>query len=66
MGLSYRRPVDLGFVRLNFTLNGFSSYTIRPIPGLLSWNSLTRRWTVNLPGRWKYTSKPTSPRKRGR
>jgi hypothetical protein len=59
MGITWRRPIDLGFVRLNFTLRGLSSYTIRPIPGLVSWNSYTRRWSWNLSGRWKYTTKPT-------
>lgn len=59
MGFSYRRDIDLGFIRWNFTLNGLSSTTYRPIPGLLSWNSRTRRWTINGPGRLKYTTRAT-------
>lgn len=62
MGFSYRRPIELGLIRVNITQNGFSSYTIRAIPGLVSWNSRTRKWTVNLPGKWKWTSKATPRR----
>lgn len=61
MGVTGRRSVDLGIVRLNFTLNGLSSYTIRVFPRV-SWNSRTRRWTVDLPGPLKWTSQPTGRR----
>jgi len=56
--LSARKRVNLGLLVLNFTHRGLSSYTIRPFPRV-SWNSRTRRWTVDLPGPFKWTSNPT-------
>lgn len=63
MGLSARKRISLYFVSWNFTLHGLSSYTIRPFPKV-SWNSRTRRWTIDLPGPLKWTSKPTRRRTR--
>jgi hypothetical protein len=62
--VSARTRLNLLWVVLNFTLGGLSSWTIRPLWPLvfLSWNSRTRRWTVDLPGPFKWTSDPTSRR----
>ena len=43
-----RRSINLGIVRLNFTQRGFSSWTIKLGPW--SFNSRTRRHTVDTPG----------------
>ena len=50
-----RKRVNLGPIVLNFTERGLSSWTFRPLPKV-SWNSRTRRWTVDLPGPFKWTS----------
>lgn len=56
--VSARKRVNLGLIVLNFTTAGLTSYTVRPLPRL-SWNSRTRRWTLDLPGPFKWTSNPT-------
>lgn len=56
--VSARQRINLGLIVLNFTLRGLSSWTFRPFPRV-SWNSRTRRWTVDLPGPLKWTSNPT-------
>lgn len=43
-----RKVVRLGPVRLNFTENGFSSWSVKVGPW--SWNSRTRASRVDLPG----------------
>ena len=55
MGLTARKTIDLGLIRLNFTLDGLSRWTFRALPRL-SWNSRTRGRTVDLPGSFKWTS----------
>jgi hypothetical protein len=55
MGLRFRKTINLGLVRLNFTQDGFSSYTVKLGP--VSWNSRSRTRSVDLPGPWRWTSR---------
>lgn len=48
MGFTFRKTVRLGPVRLHFTKNGFSSWSLKF--WRWSWNSKTRRQSVDLPG----------------
>ena len=45
-----------GIVQVNASERGITSYTIHPLPRT-SWNSRTRKWTVDLPGPFKWRSK---------
>ncbi|GLY21439.1 hypothetical protein Misp04_11710 [Micromonospora sp. NBRC 101691] len=53
MGLMFRKRKKYGPLVLNFTENGFSSWTVRL--GRWSWNSKARAHRVDLPGplSWK-------------
>jgi hypothetical protein len=55
----HRKYLELVIVRINYNLGGVTSWTFRPIPGLVSWNSRTRRWRVGLPGPFYWESQPT-------
>lgn len=48
MGFKLRKSIPLGPIRLNFTERGFSSITIKAGP--FSWNSRTRKRTIDTPG----------------
>jgi hypothetical protein len=52
--LRFRKTLNLGLLRLNFTQDGFSSYSVRLGPW--SWNSRSRAQRVDLPGPWAWTS----------
>jgi hypothetical protein len=54
MGLIIRKTIRLGPVRLHFTKKGFSSWSFKL--WRWSWNSKTRRSTVDLPGPASWTS----------
>jgi len=45
-----------GIITVNASEHGITSVTVRPLPRV-SWNSRTRKWTLDLPGRWKWRSK---------
>ena len=53
MGLMFRKRKRIGPIILNFTENGFSSWSIKI--GRWSWNSRARAHRVDLPGplSWK-------------
>jgi hypothetical protein len=53
MAIILRKTVRLGPVRLHFTKNGFSSWSIRL--WRWSWNSKTRKQRVDLPGPVSWT-----------
>lgn len=57
MGLHFRKSHRLlgGVLTVNATEKGVSSFTVKPLPRV-SWNSRTRKWTVDLPGPWKWKS----------
>jgi hypothetical protein len=48
MKFRYRKSRQFGPFRLNFTENGFSSWSFNI--GRWNWNSRTRKHTVNTPG----------------
>lgn len=48
MGYKMRKSMRLGPLRFNFTQNGFSSWSVKLGPW--SWNSKTRKSTINTPG----------------
>ena len=52
MGLLFRKTWRLGPLRLNFTQNGLSSWSLRF--WRWSWNSRTRSHRVDLPGPFSY------------
>jgi Protein of unknown function (DUF4236) len=54
MGLLFRKTVRLGPLRLNFTRNGFSSWSLKF--WRWSWNSKARRHRVDLPGPMSWRS----------
>jgi hypothetical protein len=54
MGLIFRKTLRLGPLRLNFTKNGFSSWSLKF--WRWSWNSRTRAHRVDLPGPASWTS----------
>jgi hypothetical protein len=54
MALLFRKTVKLGPLRLNFTRNGFSSWSIRI--GRWSWNSKAKSHRVDLPGPMSWRS----------
>jgi hypothetical protein len=54
MGLVIRKTMRLGPVRLHFTKKGFSSWSLKL--WRWSWNSKTRKSTVDLPGPASWTS----------
>ncbi|HLL67187.1 MAG TPA: DUF4236 domain-containing protein [Micromonosporaceae bacterium] len=58
MGLQYRKVWRLGPVRLNFTQQGFSSWSIKI--GRWSWNSRARASRVDLPGAWSWRGRGRS------
>lgn len=43
-----RKTIHLGIVRFHFTQSGFSSWSLHF--GIATWNSRTRRWSINTPG----------------
>ena len=45
-----------GMVTVNASERGITSYTIHPLPRT-SYNTRTKKWTVDLPGPFKWTSK---------
>jgi hypothetical protein len=52
MGWNFRRSINLGFFRLNFSQRGIG-WSFAPIPGILRWtrtSSGTRYWTFTIPG----------------
>jgi hypothetical protein len=53
MAFIFRKTVRLGPVRLHFTKNGFSSWSVRI--WRWSWNSKTRKQRVDLPGPVSWT-----------
>lgn len=55
MGFKLRRSWRMGPLRLNFTERGFSSWSLKV--GRWSWNSRTRRHTVDTPGPGHWQSK---------
>jgi hypothetical protein len=55
MGFRFRKTINLGLVRLNFTQDGFSSYSVKLGP--FSWNSRSRRQRIDLPGPWSWTGR---------
>ncbi|HWH00110.1 MAG TPA: DUF4236 domain-containing protein [Pilimelia sp.] len=54
MGLLFRKVVRFGPLRLNFTRNGFSSWSVKL--GRWSWNSRARAHRVDLPGPMSWRS----------
>ena len=54
MPILFRKIVRLGPIRLNFSKNGFSSWSVKI--GKWSWNSRTRKHRVDLPGPVSWTS----------
>lgn len=55
MPLKFRKTVRLGPLRLHFTKNGFSSWSIKI--WRWSWNSRQRAHNIDLPGPTSWTSK---------
>lgn len=62
MPLRYRRRVSLGPLRLNFSLRGLSSVSLKAGP--FTWNPTRDRLTTNLPGGFFHTAdlRPTACR----
>jgi hypothetical protein len=58
MGLVLRKVIRLGPFRLNFTENGFSSWSFKL--GRWSWNSRARAHRVDLPGPFSWKGKRSS------
>lgn len=52
MGFKLRQSFKLGPLRFNFTKKGFSSVSFQL--GRFSWNSRTRRKTIDTPGPGSY------------
>jgi len=48
MGVKFRKSKKIGPIRLHFTENGYSSWSIKL--GRWSWNSRARAHRVDLPG----------------
>lgn len=48
MGFKFRKTVQIGPLRLHFTQRGFSSWGLKI--GRWSWNTKTRRHTIDTPG----------------
>lgn len=58
MGVKMKtRYKEFGFIRVNYNHRGITSWTLRLIPGLVSWNSYRRRWRIGLPGPFYYETK---------
>jgi len=55
MGLVFRKRKKIGPLILNFTENGYSSWSLKI--GRWSWNSRSRRHSVDLPGPVNYQTK---------
>ena len=52
MGLIFRRTINLGFFRINFSKSGIG-WGVSPIPGFISWTRTAQRkryWTFRIPG----------------
>lgn len=64
MGIKARKQVRLGPVRLHFTQQGFSSWSVRLGPW--SWNSRRRAHRVDLPGPWHWQGESRRTRRRSR
>lgn len=62
MGVIFRKRKKIGPIILNFTENGFSSWSIKI--GRWSWNSRARAHRVDLPGPLSWSSTPPRPRRR--
>lgn len=64
MPIRLRKPIRIGpqlaHVKLNFTQNGFTSWSVKVGPW--SWNSRAEKHRVDLPGPWHWTSKKRSKR----
>jgi hypothetical protein len=58
MGLEARKVVRLGPFRLNFTHNGFTSWSFKL--GRWSWNSRARQHRVDLPGPFSWKGRRSS------
>jgi Protein of unknown function (DUF4236) len=55
MPLLFRKKIKMGPLQFNFGRKGYSSWGIKI--GRWSWNSRTRKQTVDLPGPMSYKSK---------
>ncbi|MGA0036436.1 MAG: DUF4236 domain-containing protein [Ilumatobacteraceae bacterium] len=52
MGLQFRRSINLGFFRINFSKRGIG-WSIAPIPGFIRFTrtaTKNRYWTFSIPG----------------
>ncbi|HYN97947.1 MAG TPA: DUF4236 domain-containing protein [Pilimelia sp.] len=54
MGLQYRKTKKIGPLRLNFTQDGYSSWSLKI--GRWSWNSRAKAHRVDLPGPMSWRS----------
>ena len=55
MPIRMRKAMNMGPIKLNFTQDGFSSWSFKL--GRWSWNSRTRAHRVDMPGPLHWTSK---------
>ena len=52
MGFSFRRSINFGFFRINFSKSGIG-WSLSPIPGFITWTRSAQRkryWTFRIPG----------------
>jgi hypothetical protein len=54
-GIKFRKRMSLGPVKFNFTQRGLSSWSLKVGPW--SWNSRTKKHSVDLPGAFSWQQK---------